>query len=81
MKAILIASAIVSLILIQSCGSSKETSSSSGNSEGKYYSRHLTPVIDGKMSEWGDTLSYDNSTKCIYSIANDESALTSVLKQ
>ena len=75
MKTALFATAIVSLILIQSCGGSKETSSSSGKSEGKFYSRHLTPVIDGKMSEWGDTLSYDNSTRCIYSVGNDESAL------
>jgi len=75
MKRTIVAIAIVSLILIQSCGGSKETSSSSEKSEGKYYSRHLTPMIDGKMNEWGDTLLFDNSTKCIYSIANDESAL------
>lgn len=27
------------------------------------------------MTEWGDSLLYDNSTKCIYSIANDASTL------
>ena len=80
MKTALITTAIVSLILIESCGSSKKASSSSGTQEDKYYSRHLTPVIDGKMNEWGDTLLYDNSTKCIYSIANDESALYIAIK-
>jgi hypothetical protein len=75
MKTTLTITAITSLTLIQSCSSSKETNSFSGKAEGEYYSRHLTPVIDGKMNEWGDTLLYDNATKCIYSIANDESAL------
>jgi hypothetical protein len=80
MKTTLITTAIVSLILVQSCGSSKETSSSPQKPEEKYYSRILTPVIDGKMNEWGDTLLYDNSTKCIYSIANDASALYICIK-
>lgn len=80
MKTTVIATAIVSLMLIQSCGGSKKTSSSSGNQEDKYYSRHLTPVIDGNMNEWGETLLYDNSTKCIYSIANDDSALYIAIK-
>jgi hypothetical protein len=80
MKKTLIPVTIISLILTQSCGSSKKTSSSSGESQEKYYSRYLTPVIDGKMNEWGDTLMYDNSTKCIYSIANDESALYIAIK-
>jgi hypothetical protein len=48
--------------------------------EEKYYSRYLTPVIDGKMTEWGDTLSYDNSTKCIYTVANDNTALYILIK-
>ncbi|HKZ67436.1 MAG TPA: hypothetical protein VJ111_13810 [Chitinophagaceae bacterium] len=80
MKTTLISTAIISLILIQSCSGSKETGSSTGKSEINYHSRHLTAVIDGKMNEWGDTLLYDNSTKCIYSIANDESALYIMVK-
>lgn len=80
MKTALITTAIVLLILLESCGSSKKTGSSSGTSEDKYYSRLLTPVIDGKMNEWGETLLFDNSTKCIYAIANDDSALYIVIK-
>jgi hypothetical protein len=76
----LMKTAIGLLILIQSCGSSKEANSSSGKSQGRYYSRYLTPVIDGKMNDWGDILSYDNSTKCIYAIANDESTLYICIK-
>ena len=80
MKAILFITAIVSLILLESCSSSKKASSSSGSSEDKFYSRRLTPVIDGKMNEWGDALLFDNSTKCIYAIANDDTALYIVIK-
>jgi hypothetical protein len=80
MKKVIIGTGIISLILTQSCGSSKETNSFSGISEEKYYSRNLTPSVDGKINEWGDTLLFDNSTKCIYSLANDESALYIVIK-
>jgi hypothetical protein len=79
MKTVLITTAIVSLILLESCGSSKKTGSSSGTAEDNY-SRQLTPVIDGKMDEWGETLLYDNDTKCIYAIANDNSALYIAIK-
>jgi hypothetical protein len=75
MKAALISTVIVSLILIESCGSSKQTVSPSGTSEEKFHSKRLTPVIDGKMNEWGDALLFDNTTKCIFAIANDDSAL------
>ena len=80
MKKILFITMIVSLILIESCGSAKKTGLSSGTPKDKLYSRHLTPVIDGNMNEWGTTLLYDNSTKCIYAIANDESALYICIK-
>lgn len=67
--------------LLLSCTSSKETGSSAPTSGEKYFSRHLTPVIDGKMNDWGDTLlSYDAPTKCIYSIANDASGLYICIK-
>jgi len=74
------ATASVSLLLTQSCSSSKETNSSPGSSPVKYSSRYLKPVIDGKMNDWGDSLSFDNTTKCIYSIANDETALYIAVK-
>jgi hypothetical protein len=80
MKTILFITTIVSLILIESCGSSKKAGSSSGTPEDKLYSRHLTPVIDGNMNEWGTTLLYNNSAKCIYAIANDDSALYIAIK-
>jgi hypothetical protein len=80
MKTTLITTTIVLLILLQSCGSSKKAGSSSATPEEKYYSRHLTPVVDGKMNEWGETLLYDNSTKCIYALANDDSALYIAIK-
>ncbi len=80
MKTTLFVAVIVSALLIESCGSTKNASTSSGESEEKYYSRHLTPVIDGKMNEWGETLMFDNSTKCIYSIANDDVALYIAIK-
>jgi hypothetical protein len=80
MKTTLITTTIVLLIFLQSCGSSKKTVSSSAAPEEKYYSRRLTPVTDGKMNEWGDTLAYDNSTKCIYAVANDDSALYIAIK-
>lgn len=80
MKIALIITAIISLILVESCGGSKKTSSSSGTSEEKFYSRRLTPVIDGKMNEWGETLLYDNNTKSIYALANDDTALYIVIK-
>jgi hypothetical protein len=79
MKAILFTTITVSLILFESCGSSKKTGSSSGAPEEKYYSKQLTPVIDGKMNEWGETL-YDSDTKCTYAIANDKSALYIAVK-
>jgi hypothetical protein len=81
MKKILIAVLLVSLVIMQSCSSTKETGLSSKASDEKYFSRRLTPVIDGKMNDWGDTLmSYDASTKSIYSIANDESTLYICIK-
>jgi hypothetical protein len=80
MKTALLITAIVSLTLSQSCGGSKDISSSPATPEGKYYSRSLTPVIDGKMKDWGDSLLFDNSTKLIYSISNDESALYIAVK-
>lgn len=75
MKQVLITTAIIALILIESCSSSKNAGSSSATPGDKYYSRQFTPVIDGKMNEWGDSLLYDNSTKCSYALANDDSAL------
>lgn len=80
MKTAVINAAMVSLVLIQSCSSSQKTSSSSGSPDDKHYSTHLTPVIDGKMNEWGEKLLYDNDTKCIYAIANDASALYIAIK-
>jgi hypothetical protein len=72
MKTALTTTAIVSLILSQPCIGQKDTITSSVETKGKFFSRSLTPVIDGKMNDWGDTLlNFDNSTKCIYSIAND----------
>jgi hypothetical protein len=80
MKAILFIITIVSSVLIESCSSSKKAGSTSGTPVDKYYSRHLTPVINGNMNEWGDTLLFDNSTKCSYALANDDSALYIAIK-
>jgi len=80
MKKILIPVCIILLMLIQACGSSKETNSTTHASTEKYDSRYLSATADGKMDEWGDKLSYDNSSKCIYSIANDSSALYIAIK-
>ena len=75
MKPVLITTAIIALIVIESCSSSKKAGSSSPTPVDKYYSKQFTPVIDGKMNEWGDSLLYDNSIKCSYALANDDSAL------
>lgn len=75
MKAVLILTLVFSVFLMESCGSSKNTNTSPGTSADKIYSKFLTPVIDGKMNEWGDALMFDNTTKCIYAIANDTAAL------
>lgn len=80
MKAAFITTVVGSFILIASCGGSKKTSSSSGASEDKFHSRYLTPVIDGKMTEWGEELLYDNTTKFIYAVSNDATAIYIAIK-
>lgn len=73
--------ALAQLITLLSCSGSKETGLSAKTSGEKFFSRYLTPVIDGKMKDWGDTLlSYDASTKSIYCIANDTSNLYICIK-
>lgn len=79
MKQVFIAAGFGILLLLQSCGNTKNTGATTQNTQSakeKYYNRYLSPVIDGKIKDWGDTsMSYDVSTKCIYSIANDGSNL------
>jgi hypothetical protein len=81
MKKVFVITAIAGILLSQPCIGQKDTITSSGETKGKYFSRSLTPVIDAKMNDWGDTLlNFDNSTKCIYSIANDGSNLYIAIK-
>lgn len=69
------------MLLIQSCSNSKETTSVADKKQQLYFSRTLSPHIDGKMNDWGDTLVFfDNNTKCIYSIANDSANLYIYIK-
>jgi hypothetical protein len=69
------------MLLIQSCSNSKETTSVADKKQPSYFSRTLSPHIDGKMNDWGDTLVFfDNNTKCIYSIANDSANLYIYIK-
>lgn len=77
MKIIWIPLAAAAAIGIHACGGSRKTTATVSE---QILSKKFTPIVDGNAKEWSGEFSYDNGTKTIYSIVNDEERLFILIK-